>query len=429
MPTPLRIGLTGGIACGKSQVLGRLANRGLHTLDLDVVAHEVMAPGGAAYPGVVAAFGPGVLDAAGAIDRSILGTVVFRDETARQRLNAIVHPCVWAEEGRWALRWSGESGSVAVTDAALLVESGLHLRFDRLVVVHCSPATQLQRLMARDGIGEEQALPRIRAQMPIDEKRRFGHYEVDTTGSLEATWAAADALAVEIQELAGRSPAVVTLDRARALACLRSGPERGPRGLSPARLLLAIARRGGIAMEELKALLSPPASSVWYRAARPGEGRPDPAALAGALVLWQLSLGVADEEALLAAMASVGRLTHDGVSALGNASVLALAMLAAAAARGEPVPFGDRFAPWHAKAERWAGGPFRDEVLPVLRAAAKYPEDLGRARAHAAGANADPDLVGALIGLGGGEVSGPAPPDVSESVDALLSLSAPPETD
>ncbi|HEY6552044.1 MAG TPA: dephospho-CoA kinase, partial [Vicinamibacteria bacterium] len=425
----LRVGLTGGIACGKSQVLRRLANRGLHTLDLDVVAHEVMAPGGAAYPGVVAAFGPEVLDAAGAIDRQTLGALVFRDEASRQRLNAIVHPWVWAEEGRWAQRWSGESGSVAVTDAALLVESGLHLRFDRLVVVHCSPKVQLQRLMVRDGIGEEQALPRIRAQMPIDEKRRYGHYEVDTTGSMEATWAAADTLAVEIQELAGRRPPVVSLDRERALACLRHGPARGPRGLSPAGLLLAIARRGGIVMEELKALLSPPASSVWYRAARPAEGRPDPTALAGALVLWQLSRGVADEEALLAAMASVGRLTHDGASAIGNACVLAAAMLASAAARGEPVPFGDRFAVWHAKAERWAGGPFRDEVRPVLRAAAAHPEELGRARAHAAGAHADPDLVGALIGLRGGEVSGSAPPEVTQAVDALLSLSARPETD
>jgi hypothetical protein len=265
--------------------------------------------------------------------------------------------------------------------------------------------------------------------MPIDEKRRFGHYEVDTTGSSEATWAAADALAVEIQELAGRSPPVVSLDRERALACLRNGPERGPRGLSPAGLLLGVARRGGIVMEELKALLVPPASSVWYRAARPAEGRPDPAALAGALVLWQLSRGVADEETLLAAMASVGRLTHDGASAIGNACVLALAMLASAGARGEPIPLVDRLALWHAKAERWAGGSFRDEVLPVLRAAAEHPDDLGRARAHAAGANADPDLLGALIGLRGGEVSGPTPPDVRQAVEALLLLSARPETD
>jgi len=428
MPPPFRIGLTGGIASGKSQVLRRLAQAGLPTLDLDVVAHEAMAPGGAAYSDVVAAFGRGILDAAGVIDRKALGALVFRDEGARGRLNAIVHPRVWTAEERWADRWSREYASGVVTDAALLVESGLHLRFDRLVVVHCPLEVQLQRLMSRDGIDRDAALPRIRAQMPIDEKRRFGHYEVNTAGSLEETWAAADALAVEIQGLARRAPAVVSLGRDRALGCLLRGPARGPRGLSPSRLVTEIVRRGGLAMEDVKALLSPPAPSVWYRAARPDEGRPDPKTLAGALVLWQFSRGVADEETLLAAMASVGRLTHEGAPAIGNACVLVLAMLHAASPVEEPIAFRDRFGLWRAKAERWAGGPFRDEILPVLRAVEEHTEGLGRGRSDTSNANADPDLVGALFGLRGGNLPGPAPPDVADAVDTLFSLSARPGT-
>ncbi len=426
MPAPLRVGLTGGIACGKSQVLRRLARRGLHTLDLDVVAHEVMATGGAAYPDVVAAFGREVLDAAGLIDRKALGALVFRDEGARQRLNAIVHPRVWAAEALWSAQWSREPGSVVVTDAALLVESGRHLRFDRLVVVHCPPEVQLRRLMARDGIDEAEALPRIRAQMPIGEKRRFGHHEVDTAGSLDETGAAADALASLLQGLARQAPHIVSLGRDRLLASLHAGPARGPRGVSPSGLLDEIARRGGLGMEDVKALLSPPTTSVWYRAARPEEGPPDPATLAGALAVWQLSRGVADEERLLAAMASVARLTHAGAEAIGNACVLALAMLAAASSSGEVSSLVERSAGWRGRAERWAGGPFRDEILPVLRAVEANPSDLAQARRYATNAKADPGLVGALFALRGGNAPGAPLRGIAEAVDALFS--ARPET-
>jgi dephospho-CoA kinase len=428
MPTPLRIGLTGGIACGKSQVLSRLARAGLHTLDLDEVAHEVMAPGGAAYADVVAAFGSEILDVASAIDRKALGALVFRDEGARQRLNGIVHPRVWAEEARRVLLWSGEAGSAVVTDAALLVESGLHLRFDRLVVVHCSPEVQLRRLMARDGIDEEAARSRLRAQMPIDEKRLFGHYALETAGSLEETWALADALAREIEGLARRPRPVATLRRDRAIGCLLNGPARGPRGLSPTALLAEIAQRGGIAMEGLKSLLAPPASSAWYRAAEPDERGPAPATLAGALVLWQLSRGVADEETLLAAMASVARLTHGAAPAIGNACVLALAMLDAATLPLSTLPLGDRLALWRSKAERWAGGAFSGTLLPVLSAVEAHPGEVGRARALATGEGGDPDIAGALAGLRDGPAGQPPRRDAEDAVDALLSLSGRPAT-
>lgn len=427
MPHPLRIGLTGGIACGKSQVLSRLTKAGFHTLDLDRVAHEVMAPLGAAHEEVVAAFGPGILDPEGAIDRQALGAVVFRDEGARQRLNRIVHPRVWDEEAKFVARWSDEAGSVVVTDAALLVESGLHLRFDRLVVVHCPPEVQIRRLMAR-GLDEDAARARLGAQMPTFEKRRYGHFEVITTGALEQTWAATDALAREIQALARRAWPQVTVPRDRALGCLGHGPQHGPRGLSPSRLLLEIAQRGGIAMEALKSLLWPPASGVWYRAARADESGPLPATLAGAIVLWQASRGVADEEALLAAMASVARLTHDTTSAIGNACVLALAMLQAAAAPSANVAPADRLARWRSKAERWAGGTFSDELELVLRAVDEHPRDVAEARAAAASGGANPDLAGALAGLRGARGEGLLPPEAEEAVDALLRVSDRPAT-
>jgi dephospho-CoA kinase len=426
MPSPLRIGLTGGIACGKSQVLSRLAQAGFHTLDLDRIAHEVMAPGGAAYEDVIAAFGPEILEPSGAIDRRALAALVFRDDDARERLNRIVHPRVWSEEAGYAARWSGEAGSVVVTDAALLVESGLHLRFDRLVVVHCPPEVQLRRLMARDGIDEEAAAARLRAQMPIVEKRRYGHFEVATAGSLEETWSAADALAAEIHGLARLAWPSASLRRDRALGCLRHGPHRGPRGLSPSALLFEIAERGGISMEGLKSLLSPPASGVWYRAARPGESGPGPATLAGALALWQLSRGVADDEALLAAMASVARLTHDAAPAIGNACVLALAMLHAGSAPGADVTLAGRLALWRSKAERWAGGTFADELRPVLSAVEENPEDVGRARAAAAQGGADPALAGALAGLRTGSDEGPPGPGLQNAVDSLLRVSGRP---
>jgi dephospho-CoA kinase len=428
MPHPLRIGLTGGIACGKSQVLSRLAKAGFHSLDLDRVAHEVMAPGGAAYEDVVAAFGPGILDPKGAIDRQALGTIVFSDEGARQVLNRLVHPRVWAEESSCVARWSGEPESVVVTDAALLVESGLHLRFDRLVVVHCPPEVQIRRLMARDRIDEDAALSRIRAQMPIVDKRRFAHFEVSTSGSLEETWAAADALVREIQGLARRAWPPVALARDRALGCLGHGPQRGPRGLSPSRLLLEIAQRGGIAMEALESLLWPPASGVWYRAARPDETGPRPATVAGAIALWQAARGVADEEALLAAMASVARLTHDAAPAIGNACVLALAMFQEVAARSVTVPLADRLALWRSKAERWAGGGFSDELWPVLIAVEEHPGDVGQARAATASGGGDPDLAGALAGLRGGRGEGLLPPDAEKAVAALLRVSDRPAT-
>ena len=183
----LRVGLTGGIACGKSHVLRRLAAHGLATAALDSVAHELMAPGGATYGEIVAAFGREILGEDGAIDRRALGELVFADAAARARLDAIVHPRVRQSEEHLVAALAAEGRSVIVSDAALLVEVGIHLRFDRLVVVHCEEADQRRRLMERDGLGEAAARARIEAQMPVREKRLFGHYRIDTSGTVPQT--------------------------------------------------------------------------------------------------------------------------------------------------------------------------------------------------------------------------------------------------
>ena len=142
----LRVGLTGGIACGKSLVLRRLAERGCRTLDLDAVARAVTAPGSEALAEIRAAFGDSVLDASGALDRPALGALVFHDAAARQRLNRIVHPRVRAAEAGWAAGFGARRVREPCWSPtrALLVESGVHLRFDRLVVVHCTPEQQLR---------------------------------------------------------------------------------------------------------------------------------------------------------------------------------------------------------------------------------------------------------------------------------------------
>ena len=163
-----------------------MQDAGLATLDLDLVAHDVMAPGAAAYDAVVAEFGPGIVGAGGRIDRPALAGRVFADPGARNRLNALVHPRVREEEDRRAAALAAADAALLVTDAALLVEAGYHLRFDRLVVVHCPPEEQLRRLRLRDGLDEPAARARLRAQMPIDEKRSFAHFAGRHLGAVRA---------------------------------------------------------------------------------------------------------------------------------------------------------------------------------------------------------------------------------------------------
>jgi dephospho-CoA kinase len=180
----LRVGLTGGIASGKSTVAGLLARAGAQVIDADGLAHGLMEPGGATHGPIVERFGRDLLDREGRIDRERLGRLVFADRKAREALNAIVHPLVRQEIER---RIGLSPGPIVVVDAALLVETGSYRDFDRLIVVRCSPETQRRRLRERDGLTEAEARARLDAQADVDRKVAVADYVIDTDGTLEQT--------------------------------------------------------------------------------------------------------------------------------------------------------------------------------------------------------------------------------------------------
>ena len=191
-PLVFRVGLTGGIATGKSVVAEVFREEGAFVLDTDTLGHELMEPGTPAYREILGRFGDGILGAAGRIDRKKLGERVFGDERARLQLNAILHPRILAEAEQRVARYAEQHpGGIAVTQAALMAEAGAFGRFDRIVLTECDAATQLLRLRARDGIGEEEALRRIGAQSDSASRRRIAHIVLDTSGSLEETRAKA----------------------------------------------------------------------------------------------------------------------------------------------------------------------------------------------------------------------------------------------
>jgi dephospho-CoA kinase len=182
----LRVGLTGGIATGKSTVSRLFVENGAHHIDADILAHEAVAPGQPALREIIAAFGPGMLRADGTLNRPHLADIVFKDGEKRERLEAIVHPYVFAEEERRYREIAAENPqAVVLFNAALLIETGAYKSKDRIIVVTADEPTQLARLMARDQLTESQAKARIRAQMPLSEKIKVAHYVIDGSLSVE----------------------------------------------------------------------------------------------------------------------------------------------------------------------------------------------------------------------------------------------------
>jgi dephospho-CoA kinase len=182
----VRLALTGGIATGKSGVLRLLQARAIPTIDSDVLAREVVAPGTAGLRAVVARFGAGVLDENGALNRRALAATVFADSRARSDLEAIVHPAVYSEIRRWLESLSPET-PLAIADIPLLFETGHEDDFDRVLVVACPPEEQLRRVMARDGASEAEARARLAAQGPIADKVARADDVIWTTGTHEET--------------------------------------------------------------------------------------------------------------------------------------------------------------------------------------------------------------------------------------------------
>jgi len=185
----LRVGLTGGLASGKSTVAAFFRELGAFHVDADRIAHELLAPGGGAEREVIARFGGGIVSNNGAIDRKALAAIVFSDSRALADLNALVHPKVRKEIGRRiADQESGTSpAEVALIDAALLVESGIHNDLDALIVVACPEETQIARAVARGGLTEAEARSRIAAQAPLAQKLAVADHIVDNGASLDET--------------------------------------------------------------------------------------------------------------------------------------------------------------------------------------------------------------------------------------------------
>jgi dephospho-CoA kinase len=187
----LRVGLTGGIGCGKSAVAAMMAELGCHVLNADKMAHALIAPGAPAYKEIRRHFGQHVVAPNGSVDRARLAAVVFSDPAQLKTLNSIVHPGVLRELDRQLDRLAAKDPQgVAVVEAALLIESGYHASLARLVLCICTVEQQLERLTNPTfgrAMPHEQAEKRIAAQMPLEEKRKLPHDEIDCSGSLEYT--------------------------------------------------------------------------------------------------------------------------------------------------------------------------------------------------------------------------------------------------
>ena len=199
----LKVGLTGGIAAGKSYVLGVLRELGCEISDADTLAHQAIERGKPAYQDIVSEFGRAVLNEDGTINRAALGSLVFADASQRERLNAIVHPRVYEAQAEWLAAVAARNPqAIAVLDAALIIETGSYKRFDKVVVVWCKPALQLERLMARNNLPHTQAEARIAAQMPSAEKLKYADFAINTSLGFEDTRRQTEELYVRLKALA-----------------------------------------------------------------------------------------------------------------------------------------------------------------------------------------------------------------------------------
>lgn len=193
----LRVGLTGSIAVGKTYVCDVLRELGVFVLDADQTSREVVEPNTKGWHLIVENFGESVLQSDKTLNRAKLGEIVFADEQKRQLLNSIVHPLVMEAQNKWLAEKEAENpNGIAVIDAALMIESGGYKRFEKLIVVWCQPAIQLERLMLRNNLSREEAEKRINSQMPQDEKKTFADYLIDTSEGFES----AKAQTIEIHQ-------------------------------------------------------------------------------------------------------------------------------------------------------------------------------------------------------------------------------------
>jgi dephospho-CoA kinase len=184
----LIVGLTGGIASGKSIVAKVFQDLGAHVIDADKIVHDLLEPGQQAWEEVIEYFGPGILFPDKTIDRRKLGEIVFNNAEKRTWLNQCLHPRVFAAYTACVKHLCTRApDAIIVFDAALLIETGYHKKMDRIVVVYANEEQQMERLTSRDRFSREQALARIRSQMPLSEKRKHADHVIENTGTREET--------------------------------------------------------------------------------------------------------------------------------------------------------------------------------------------------------------------------------------------------
>jgi len=184
----LNVGLTGGIACGKSTVARMLAEKGAVLIDFDELAHAVQEPEGAVWREIIRHFGEEILHEDRTIDRRKLGETVFADREKRELLNRLVHPAIFEEwQRRLAEIQVRRADAIVVSDIPLLIEAGLKGMVDLVLLVYITPEEQVRRVMARNGFSREEAERRLAAQMPIEEKLRWADIVIRNGGSPEET--------------------------------------------------------------------------------------------------------------------------------------------------------------------------------------------------------------------------------------------------
>ena len=181
---PLKVALTGGIATGKSYVLARLKERGVPVIDADDVVHEMLASHTPAADAIAAQLGSEFLKPDGSVDRAKVAAKVFSEPSARRQVEAIIHPFVYETIRKW---FDALAGRMGVASIPLLLETNHQQDFDAVVVTVCPPELQLQRLLRREGMSEQEAKQRMAAQIPAEEKARRGNFVISTSGSKAET--------------------------------------------------------------------------------------------------------------------------------------------------------------------------------------------------------------------------------------------------
>lgn len=184
----MRVGLTGGLATGKTTVAQILSGLGCFVIQADKLGHQVLGPGGEAYDKAVARFGESILRPDRTINRRALANIVFSDPAALEELNSFVHPAVYRlEEQIMRDAEASDSSAIVIVEAAILIETGSYTRFDRLILTVCSTEQQIERAVARDGLTREEVIDRLSRQMPLQKKREYAHYVIDTSGDMAET--------------------------------------------------------------------------------------------------------------------------------------------------------------------------------------------------------------------------------------------------